>query len=157
MPQAPQFTSNILTQFDVEPNHAVAAVAPAPSASIQTPPAAAPVLEPIAEAFVAPEDFGGELNLNGSAAAVAAETAQGKPLPRDILLAKARQYRETQTVRSRTPQPEQLSMDMENSENSLEMARRLANEIVKSPFDSKNLDIPAFLRRKSTRTEEELG
>ena len=39
-------------------------------------------------------------------------------------------------------------MDVQAGQNSLEMARRLANEIVKSPFDTKNLDVPAFLRRK---------
>ena len=39
-------------------------------------------------------------------------------------------------------------MEVDNSQGSLDMARRLANEIVKSPFDAKNLDVPAFLRRK---------
>lgn len=97
-----------------------------------------------------------DLNLNGS---FPAEIEQSeKPLPRDVLLAKARQYRESQTLRSRQPQPEQLQMEgMEGGQNSLEMARRLANEVVKSPFDTKNLDIPAFLRRKqqvAQRTEE---
>jgi len=91
-----------------------------------------------------------ELNLNGSVQAEI-ENAE-KPLPRDVLLAKARQYRETQTLRSRQPQPEQLSMEVDNSQGSLEMARRLANEIVKSPFDQKNLDVPAFLRRKQQAT-----
>lgn len=68
-----------------------------------------------------------------------------RPLPRDLLLAKVRQYRESQIQRQ--AQPEQLSMDVGN-ESPLEAARRLASEIVKSPFDSRNLDIPAFLRRK---------
>ena len=95
------------------------------------------------------------LNLNGSMA-----PADEKPvLPRDILLAKVRQYRETQ-VQSRKPQPEQLSMDVEpgQAEGALENARRMANEIVKSPFDAKNLEVPAFLRRKqgqASRTEED--
>jgi hypothetical protein len=83
-----------------------------------------------------------------------------KMLPRDILLQKVRQYRENQT-HQRGPQTQplaqQLAMDVENSENPLDAARRLANEIVKSPFDAKNLDIPAFLRRKSNspRPEDE--
>lgn len=98
-----------------------------------------------------------DLNLNGS---FHSEVEQSeKPLPRDVLLAKARQYRETQNMRSRQPQPEQLSMEgMEGGQNSLEMARRLANEIVKSPFDTKNLEVPAFLRRKqqaAQRSEDE--
>jgi cell division protein FtsZ len=97
-----------------------------------------------------------DFNLNGS---VQAEIENSeKPLPRDVLLAKARQYRESQTNLQRQPQPEQLSMDVPGGQNSLEMARRLANEIVKSPFDTKNLDVPAFLRRKqqaAVRTEED--
>lgn len=87
-----------------------------------------------------------DLNLNGSVQAEI-ENAE-KPLPRDVLLAKARQYRESQNMRQNQPQPEQLSMNVQEGQNSLEMARRLANEIVKSPFDTKNLDVPAFLRRK---------
>jgi cell division protein FtsZ len=87
-----------------------------------------------------------DLNLNGSVQAEI-ENAE-KPLPRDVLLAKARQYRESQNIRQNQPQPEQLSMNVQEGQNSLEMARRLANEIVKSPFDTKNLDVPAFLRRK---------
>lgn len=87
--------------------------------------------------------FADQLNLNGSL-----PPDEEKPLPRDILLAKARQYRESQVAQAKQPQPEQLAMDVENSESSLEMARRLANEIVKSPFDTKNLDVPAFMRRK---------
>lgn len=73
-------------------------------------------------------------------------------LPRDILLAKVRQYRESQNQRQ--AQPEQLSMDV-GSESPLEAARRLASEIVKSPFDSRNLDIPAFLRRKIQQRPED--
>jgi cell division protein FtsZ len=117
-------------------------------------PVAPPQVAPIVEAPVefAPQamavnevsvPFADQLNLNGSL-----PPDEEKPLPRDILLAKARQYRESQVARAKQSQPEQLAMDVENSESSLEMARRLANEIVKSPFDTKNLDVPAFMRRK---------
>jgi cell division protein FtsZ len=98
------------------------------------------------------------LNLNGS---VPPQTnAEEKLLPRDILLQKVRQYRENQGHQrgpSSQPMGQQLAMDVENGENPLDAARRLANEIVKSPFDAKNLDIPAFLRRKSNspRPEDE--
>jgi hypothetical protein len=78
-----------------------------------------------------------------------------KPLPRDILLQKVRQYRESQARRAGTAQPEQLTMDVEGPESSLEAARRLASEIVRSPFDPKNLDVPTFLRRKSREEESE--
>lgn len=96
------------------------------------------------------------INLNGS---VPPQVNQDdKLLPRDILLQKVRQYRESQTHQRGQPTPQQLSMDVENGENPLDAARRLANEIVKSPFDAKNLDIPAFLRRKqgpAARPEDE--
>jgi hypothetical protein len=75
-----------------------------------------------------------------------------KSLPRDVLLAKARAYREAQT--KRPGQPEQLSMDVQHSENSLEAARRMASEIVKSPFDPRNLEVPTYLRRKQKTAEE---
>ena len=78
-----------------------------------------------------------------------------KPLPRDILLQKVRQYRETQARRAGSPAPEQLAMEVESPESSLEAARRLASEIVRSPFDPKNLDVPTFLRRKSRDEETE--
>ena len=85
-----------------------------------------------------------QLNLNGS---VATNADERTVLPRDILLQKVRQYRETQGQQRANP-PQQLAMEVEHGENPLDTARRLANEIVKSPFDAKNLDVPAFLRRK---------
>lgn len=101
---------------------------------------------------LASSEEGPELNLNGSA------VPQGegeKPLPRDLLLQKVRQYRESQARRAGAPQPEQLQMDVEGPESSLEAARRLASEIVRSPFDPKNLDVPTFLRRKARDEETE--
>lgn len=77
--------------------------------------------------------------------------AAEKALPRDILLAKARAYRDSQAQRAKQPQPEQLSMEVQpdgQALGSLEMARRLANEVVKSPFDQRNLDVPTYMRRK---------
>lgn len=76
--------------------------------------------------------------------------AEEKPLPRDILLQKVKQYRESQASRKLYSGPsEQLQMPVDQSESSLEAARRLASEIVRSPFDPKNLDVPTFLRRKA--------
>jgi cell division protein FtsZ len=106
---------------------------------------------PTAAPVQAPQPYVETLNLNGS---LLPPTPGEKTLPRDALLAKVRQYRE-QNQRQAQPQPEQLSMDVESGEGSLEMARRLANEIIKSPFDSKNLDVPAFLRRKQQRNNDE--
>ncbi len=113
-------------------------------------PSAAPA-QPFVQSFAQVEE-GPTLNMNGS------PVMQGeveKPLPRDILLQKVRQYRETQARRAGSPAPEQLAMEVESPESSLEAARRLASEIVRSPFDPKNLDVPTFLRRKSRDEETE--
>lgn len=143
-PMSQQFAPPPLpTNFDYEVPTPVAPVQAAPQQFAQ----------PMQQAQVQSQSLSEtDLNLNGS---FPAETVHSeKPLPRDVLLAKARQYRDTQALRQKQGAPEQLSMDVENGVGSLEMARRLANEIVKSPFDTKNLDVPAFLRRKQ-RDEED--
>ncbi len=126
------------------------------------PPPTAEYAQPIAPAgsamttspvhSLAIQEEGPVMNLNGSAAP---QVDGEKPLPRDLLLQKVRQYRESQARRAGSQQPEQLSMDVEGPESSLEAARRLASEIVRSPFDPKNLDVPTFLRRKSREEESE--
>lgn len=75
-----------------------------------------------------------------------------KVLPRDMLLAKARAYREQQVGRDSEKPAEQLSLDV-GSDDQLETARRLAKEIIKSPFDNANLDVPAYIRRKQAEQE----
>jgi hypothetical protein len=67
--------------------------------------------------------------------------AREKGSPREALLAKARAYRESQT-REKHPQPEQLSMNMEEA-----MPQRLTPEPSRSPFES-DLEVPSYLRRK---------
>jgi cell division protein FtsZ len=108
------------------------------------------------------------LNLNGSFPAPQfpmdpnqAAGNQDKALPRDLLLAKARQYRDSQGVASPRMGHQEgtvaVGMNPEQPESSLEMARRLANDMGNN-YDSRNLDIPAFLRRKQptgVRTEED--
>lgn len=61
---------------------------------------------------------------------------------RDLLLAKARAFRESQESKTKQIQPEQLSMDVD-----LDEARRMAREVASSPFPQ-NLDVPAFIRKK---------
>jgi cell division protein FtsZ len=68
-----------------------------------------------------------------------------QPLPREILLAKAKAYRESQ--QGQGEQPEQLSMNVED-DMSLQNARKIAQEAAKSPFDAHNLDVPSYLRRR---------
>jgi cell division protein FtsZ len=62
------------------------------------------------------------------------------PLPRDILIAKARAYRENH---GRVPshQPEQLTMAMDEHSTRSE-------ELAKSPFQTDNLDVPSYLRKQ---------
>lgn len=65
---------------------------------------------------------------------------------RDLLVAKMKAFKESQDIKSKYSQPEQLSMNME--EASLEEARRMAREVLSSPFSGQNLEVPAFIRKK---------
>lgn len=68
---------------------------------------------------------------------------------RDQLIAKAKAFREGQDASRRNLPPEQLSMNMENSEQpTLEEARRMAREVLSSPFSGQNLEVPAFIRKR---------
>ena len=70
---------------------------------------------------------------------------------RDLLIAKAKAFKETQAIHQRHHHPEQLSMNIENSDQqSLEEARRMAREVLSSPFTSQSLEVPAFIRKKQT-------
>ncbi|OQW47302.1 MAG: cell division protein FtsZ [Proteobacteria bacterium SG_bin7] len=60
-------------------------------------------------------------------------------LPRDILLAKAKAYRDQTTPQKK--QPEQLSMEVANEPNSFQADPTMS-------FDSFNLEVPAYLRRR---------
>ena len=68
--------------------------------------------------------------------------------PRDLLLAKARAFKESQDLKSRHNNPEQLSMNVDHEQQSLDEARRMAREVLSSPFSSQNLEVPAFIRKK---------
>ncbi|QDK44245.1 cell division protein FtsZ [Bdellovibrio sp. ZAP7] len=68
--------------------------------------------------------------------------------PRDLLLAKARAFKESQDLKNRHANPEQLSMNVDHEQQSLEEARRMAREVLSSPFSSQNLEVPAFIRKK---------
>lgn len=69
---------------------------------------------------------------------------------RDMLIAKARAFKESQDIRQRhqpMTQPEQLSLNVDESQ-SLEEARRMAREVLSSPFTQQNLEVPAFIRKR---------
>ena len=78
---------------------------------------------------------------------IAPQAEQGLS-PRDMLLAKARAFKETQELKSRHNSPEQLSMNVDQEQQSLEAARRMAREVLSSPFSSQNLEVPDFIRKK---------
>ncbi len=68
---------------------------------------------------------------------------------RDMLIAKAKAFNETQNLKNRhQTQPEQLSMNVDPAEQSLEEARRMAREVLSSPFSNQNLEVPAFIRKR---------
>ena len=70
---------------------------------------------------------------------------------RDKLIAKAKAFKESQDLRQRHDQPQQLSLNMEIAEQqSLEEARRMAREVLSSPFANQNLEVPAFIRKKQS-------
>jgi len=80
---------------------------------------------------------------------VVTEKEEKKPqLPRDMLLAKAKAYRESQAQMNKAQQPEQLSMNVEGDSDPLASARRLAREVAGSPFDAGDLEVPSYLRKK---------
>jgi cell division protein FtsZ len=68
--------------------------------------------------------------------------------PRDLLMAKARAFKESQDLKARHHQPEQLSMNVDQEQQSLEEARKMAREVLSSPFSGQNLEVPAFIRKK---------
>lgn len=74
--------------------------------------------------------------------------AESSSSPRDLLLAKARAFKESQDLKARHNSPEQLSMNVDHEQQSLEEARRMAREVLSSPFSSQNLEVPAFIRKK---------
>ncbi len=96
------------------------------------------------------------------------EQSLQKPiLPRDILLAKARAFREIQSTgsdKTKRAEPVQLSMPVNpdaqliNNNSSgpdLESARKLAREVGRQ-FDEKSYDIPAFIRKNQRPQEPQL-
>ncbi len=68
---------------------------------------------------------------------------------RDKLIAKAKAFKDSQEIRQKHEHPQQLSMNVDPSEQqSLEEARRIAREVLSSPFANQNLEVPAYIRRR---------
>jgi cell division protein FtsZ len=90
---------------------------------------------PVVETVAAPEAATPLAPMDGNSAS-----------SRDLLMAKMKAFKESQDIKAKYSQPEQLSMDMEDP--SLEEARRMAREVLSSPFSNQNLEVPAFIRKK---------
>ncbi len=75
----------------------------------------------------------------------AAPMTESKPLPRDILMAKARAYKEQAAHQARQATPEQLSMEVENGEK---------EENVDRPLNQNDLEVPTYLRRQQSSADE---
>ncbi len=73
------------------------------------------------------------------------EVESSKPLPRDILMAKARAYKEQTAQQARQNTPEQLSMEVESRET---------EESVDMPLNQNDLEVPTYLRRQQAKQEE---
>jgi cell division protein FtsZ len=91
--------------------------------------------------------------ISSSAAASGSEASQDAPqtaknLPRDVLLAKARAFRESQSREGVPSQPEQLTLNMDEGDDSGALSRKMTHEVGRSPFAGGDLDVPSYLRRK---------
>jgi cell division protein FtsZ len=125
-------------QHQVQPQHQV----PQQQAQHQQhqPSYSAPMMPPMEESV--PQQHQPQNNMPTHQAQAPMESAPAA-LPRDVLLAKARIYRE-QALRQKEGTPEQLSMEMNLDHAS---APKAAVDL-SSPFDQANLDVPTYLRRK---------
>lgn len=68
---------------------------------------------------------------------------------RDLLLAKAKAFKESQELKTKYQSPEQLAMNIDQ-DTSLDEARRMAREVLTSPFAQQNLEVPAFIRKRQS-------
>lgn len=84
---------------------------------------------------------------------VSSMTEHGLLSSRDLLLAKAKAFKESQELKTKHHAPEQLTMNIEQ-DGSLEEARRMAREVLTSPFAQQNLEVPAFIRKRQSLDKE---
>ncbi|MFN7904712.1 MAG: cell division protein FtsZ [Pseudobdellovibrionaceae bacterium] len=68
---------------------------------------------------------------------------------RDLLLSKAKAFKESQELKTKYQSPEQLAMNIDQ-DASLDEARRMAREVLTSPFAQQNLEVPAFIRKRQS-------
>lgn len=88
-----------------------------------------------------------------------AQVTDPSQLPRDLLIAKARAFRDNQSTKnpmegSMVSSAPTSNIGVNVDEAALEEARRLAREALRNPF-SQDFEVPAFLRRKQQGFETE--
>ena len=66
---------------------------------------------------------------------------------KDLLMAKVRAFKESQELKAKHQHPEQMPLSSDES-GSLEEARRMAREVLSTPFNNQNLEVPAFIRKR---------
>jgi cell division protein FtsZ len=144
-PQTPNYPEHY-QQPSVQPQYQ--AQAPAPQAPVQASPSEAPQYQ--APSYPAPSQpsSAGPAQHSPAPQAAAPNPSEATPSPRDVLMAKARAYKESQELKARHTAPEQLSMNVDHEQQSLEEARKMAREVLSSPFSNQNLEVPAFIRKK---------
>lgn len=77
---------------------------------------------------------------------------QGPEQARQRLVMKAQALRQLQEIRQKHAAPEQLSMNMEAQDAAaLEDARRMAREVLSSPFAGQNFETPAYIRKRQAQ------
>ncbi len=120
------------------------------SPNVQSPLAAMSQPQPIQNQPVAPAYAPVQQSaapVQQSQAPIAQNVSSDKNLPRDLLIAKARAFREQQGRSvDGASMSEQLSMTLNDE---MESANRKQAEDVKSPFASNDLDVPSYLRRQN--------
>jgi len=83
-------------------------------------------------------------------------TSEGLLSSRDKLIAKAKAFKESQDLKQKHEHPQQLSMNVDPAEQqSLEEARRIAREVLSSPFANQNLEVPAYIRKRQAMDNQE--
>ncbi len=147
-----QFTHD--SQISALPEVAVE-VTPAPT--YQQPIQQQPVPQPIAQMVAQPiqtAQFPIPSNVPAQEAHPVISPNESLLNARDMLMAKARAFKESQELKSKHTGPEQLSMILENESASLEEARKMARDVLSSSFHGQNLDVPSFIRKRQNMESE---
>ncbi|MBY0386210.1 cell division protein FtsZ [bacterium] len=132
------------------PQQPLPPIPPMQQQTYQQVPVAAPVMTPTPAPVVAApvvEEMTQSVEAPAPQYHAEAHPQQVNANSRDLLIAKAKAYRE-QALKQREVPTEQLSMEM-----NLDHTATKGSVDLSSPFDQSNLDVPTYLRRKQ-RTEE---